>query len=123
MPSMGYHAISYWRGRGILGVYSLGHDGMQGALYCREISGGGRDRVGDRDAVTATGAADASDDGVVAPLLTGYLIVVGRGFGGFHAGGKGTGTAHELNELLPAKVEPYVPVRPGKTARPCERAA
>jgi hypothetical protein len=59
---------------------------------------------GDRDAVTATGAAYASDDGVsddgvVAPLLTGYLIVVGRGLGRFHAGSNGTGTAHELNEL------------------------
>ncbi len=40
-----------------------------------------------------------TDDGVVAPLLTGFLIVVGRGLGRFHAGGKGTGTAHELNEL------------------------
>jgi len=79
---------------------------MQGALDCREISGGGRDRVGDRDAVTTTGAADASSDGVVAPLLTGYLIVVGRGLGRFHAGGKGTGTSYEFNELEPAKVEP-----------------
>ncbi len=72
---------------------------MQGALDCREISGGGRDRVGDRDAVTTTGAADASDDDVVAPFLTGYLIVVGRGLDRFHAGGKGTGTSYELNEL------------------------
>ncbi len=73
---------------------------MQGALDRREIGGGGRDtRVDDRDAVTTTGAADASDDGVFAPLLTGYLIIVGRSLGRFHAGGKGTGTAHELNEL------------------------
>jgi hypothetical protein len=48
---------------------------MQAALYCREISGGGRDRVWDRDAVTATGAAYASDDGVVAPLTTTYRVV------------------------------------------------
>jgi hypothetical protein len=79
---------------------------MQGALDCREISGGGRDRIGDRDTVATTGAADASNDGVVAPLLTGYLIVVGRGLGRFHAGGKGTGTSYKLNELEPAKVEP-----------------
>jgi hypothetical protein len=92
---------------------------MQGAFDCREISGGGRDRVGDRDPITTTGTADASDDSVVAPLLTGYLIVVGSGLGRFHAGGKGTGTAYELNELEPAKVEPQVPVRAGETARPC----
>jgi hypothetical protein len=72
---------------------------MQGALDCREITGGGRDRVGDRDAVTTTGAADASNDGVVAPLLTGYLIVVGRGF---MQGAR----VPVLNELEPAKVEP-----------------
>ncbi len=77
----------------------LGLDGMQGVLYCREISGGGRDRVGDCDSVTTAGAADASDDGIVALLLPGYLIVVGRGLGRFHAGGKDTGTSHELNEL------------------------
>ncbi len=72
---------------------------MQGALDCREISGEGRDRVGDRDSVITTGAADASDDGVVAPLLTGYLIVVGRRLGMFHAGSKDTGITHELDEL------------------------
>ena len=55
-----------------------------------------------------TRATDASDDGIGAPLLTEYLLVVGRGLGigRFHAWGKGTGTSYELNELEPAKVEP-----------------
>jgi hypothetical protein len=96
---------------------------MQGALDGREIGGGGRDRVEDLDAVTTTGAADASGDGDVASLLTAYLVVVCRGLGRFHTWGNGTGAANELNELEPAKGEPQVPSQARKICRPFEGVA
>jgi len=73
--------------------------------------------------VAAGGAANATDNGILDPFFTGYLVIVGGGFGGLHAGGEGTGSPDELNQLLAAQMQPLVPIGARETRIPCEGAA
>ena len=102
---------------------ALGDRRVQNALHCGEISSGGSDGVGYLYTVSAGGAANATDNGILYPFLTGYLVIVGRGFGGLHAGGEGTGNPYELNQLLAAQMQPLVPIGARETSIPFEGAA
>jgi hypothetical protein len=68
----------------------------ENALHCGEVSSRGSDGVliGYLYTVSAGGAANAADNGMLYPFFTGYLylVIVGRGFGGLHAGGEDTGS-------------------------------
>jgi hypothetical protein len=83
---------------------ALGDRRVQNALHCGEVSSRGSDWVGYLYTVSAGGAANAADNGILYPFFTGYLVIVGRGFGGLHAGGEGTGSTDELNQLLTAQM-------------------
>jgi hypothetical protein len=90
------------------------------AFNCREVSGGGGNRVLDLDAVTAAGTAYTPDDLVVFPLFAGDLVIICSLLGGTKTRFKTTCSPDELEKLSAAEVKPNIPVRTREAGFPCE---
>jgi hypothetical protein len=101
----------------------LRYRSVHDAFNCREVSGGGGNRVLDLDAVTAAGTAYTPDDRVVFPLFARYLVIICSLFGGAKTRFKATCSPDELEKLSAAEVKPNIPIRTREASFPRQGSA